>query len=140
MAEQRQLATPLSDLMRSRRAELGLGVRAIAEQCVDPDTGEQLAKPSWLERLEKALPIIPPQLPQLRAIAAGYRLPLRRVQDEAAVQFFGLEQRPAEWSSDSRIRAMVDRMEQLTDEQRDELAALAELYTQRRLAERADGE
>lgn len=135
MAEQRRSTTPLSDLVRDQRAFLGLSLRALAAQCVDPVSGEQLVKYSWLERLEKREPVITPQLPQLRALAEGLRLPLQRLQDETAVQFLGLD-RQAEWSADSSVRVVVDRMNELPPEKRAELAALADFYAAQERAKR----
>lgn len=138
MAEQQQSTMPLSDLVRERRAELGLSLRALADRCIDPQTGVQELKFGWIDKLERGMPVIPPQVPALRALAAGLSLPLQRIQDEAAAQFLGIE-RSAEWSADGSVRAVVARMNELSPAEREELAALAEFYAQRRLAERNKG-
>lgn len=139
MAEQQRSTTPLSDLLRDRRAELGVSFRALASRCVDPESGEQLVKHSWLERLEKREPVLTPQFAQLRALAAGLGVPLQRLQDETAAQFLGMD-RPAEWSADSSVRAVVDRMSELTEPERAELAALAEFYASQQVAKRAQSD
>ncbi|GAA1977124.1 helix-turn-helix domain-containing protein [Kitasatospora viridis] len=127
--------TPFSDLVRTRRAELGLSLRALAERCIDPETGATPITKGWIERLEKGEPVLTPRLSELRAMAAGLQLPLRRLQDEAAVQFLGM-QRQAEWSGDSTVRAVVARMEELTPEERADLAQMAELYAAQQVARR----
>ncbi len=135
MAEQERSRTPFSDIVRDRRAALGLSLRTLGERCIDPETGEQPIKRGWLERVEKGLPIITPKLAELRAMAAGLELPLQRLQDEAATQFLGID-RPAEWSKDSSVRAVVAQMSELTETERAELAAMAEFYARQQLAKR----
>lgn len=101
-----QSRTDLSDLVRDRRAELGLSLRKLAERCVDPDNpeGSALWKFAVINRLEKRLPTIPPGLPELRALAAGLQLPLTLIQEAAGSQFFGID---TVWSQDRQTRAFV---------------------------------
>jgi transcriptional regulator with XRE-family HTH domain len=129
MVEQQQ-GTQLADLVRTRRAEKGLSLRAMAELCIDPETGEQLAKYSWIDRLEKGQPVVPPQLPQLTAMAAALDLPVRLLKEAAAAQFMGVE--TGEWSADGTVRAVAAHMEEMTPAERKELALIAEMFARRR--------
>ncbi|MFD7224801.1 XRE family transcriptional regulator [Streptomyces sp. NPDC059883] len=99
----------MSDLVRDRRAELGLSLRKLADLCIDPeDPGEPLWKFAVINRLERHLPVIPPQLPELRALAAGLSLPLWKVQGAAGAQFFGID---TVWSD--AVRALVQDYESM---------------------------
>ncbi|MFD5975517.1 XRE family transcriptional regulator [Streptomyces bacillaris] len=113
--------TDLSDLVRARRQELRLSLRAVQDRTVDPDTGEPLLKYSWIDRLEKSQPVIPPQYPQLRALAAALELSLGQVQDAAGAQFFGID---TVWSESHEARALVRRADRLTPEQLEQLRRL----------------
>ncbi|MFC5720346.1 XRE family transcriptional regulator [Streptomyces gamaensis] len=126
MAEQR---TDLSDLVRDRRAELKLGLRVLADRCTDPESGEQL-KFGWLHRLEKREPVIPPQLPGLRALAAGLELPLSVVQEAAGAQFMGIVSDV--WSEDEGARALVAYYGEMNDVERRQLAAMVEAFVRSR--------
>ncbi|WP_051766133.1 helix-turn-helix domain-containing protein [Streptomyces sp. NRRL F-5135] len=98
--------TELSDLVRERRAELGLSLRALAARCIDPEgTDEPLWKFAVLNRLERGLPVIPPKLPELRALAAGLDTHLLIVQGAAGWQFMGIE---AAWESSMRERTLLE--------------------------------
>lgn len=131
MAEQ-IVRTDLSDLVRDRRAELGLSLRALTERCIDPDTGEVPFKFGWIGKVEKADPtVVAPRLPLLRALAAGLAYPLRAVQDAAAAQYMGIVQ-DAIWSQDRSTRITVARMGELSEEEREEFAHMAELWTRRK--------
>lgn len=128
--QQREVRTQLSDLVRSRRAEMGLSLRGLEARCVDPENssaGPQL-KYSWIDRLEKHAPVIPPQLPELRALAAGLQLPLRMVQEAAGAQFLGID---ALWSPSGDVRALVQHVESLSEDDRAKILAIAEAWTAR---------
>lgn len=105
--------THLSDLVRDRRAALNISLKTLEQRAVDPVTRTGL-KHSWLHRLENAEPVIPPQLPQLRALENGLDVPLPQLQDAAAAQFFGID---SVWSTSGEMRALVERAERLTPEQ-----------------------
>jgi transcriptional regulator with XRE-family HTH domain len=121
--------TDLSDLVRQRRTELGLSARALADRCIDPETGEPAFKHAWLGKLEKADPTVKtPRLPYLRALAAALQLPIKAVQDAAAAQYMGLQSDDAIWSADHSTRITVARMGELSEQDRQELAELVELY------------
>ncbi|MDX5569352.1 hypothetical protein PYK79_47255 [Streptomyces sp. ID05-04B] len=85
--------TDLSDLLRTRKEELGASYRDLEAACVDPK--DPKAGPLWrrgtLETLIKGGSIKPPSFPQLRALEAGFRVPLRLIQDAAGAQFFGID-------------------------------------------------
>ncbi|MEU7044987.1 XRE family transcriptional regulator [Streptomyces varsoviensis] len=117
--------THLSDLVRERRAELRLSLRAVEERAISPKTGEPIIKRGWLQRLEKAQPVIPPQLPELEALSRALELPLARLQDAAGAQFLGIE---SEWSTTGEARALVRHAERLSPEQRQQLARLLETF------------
>lgn len=70
--------------------ESGLSYQDMANRAVDPDTGTRLVKQA-LQKLVKTPPVNPPLLPQLRAIANGTGLPLRRVKEAAADQWLEYE-------------------------------------------------
>lgn len=125
MADQEAPArTDLSDLARERRAELRLSLRAVQDRAVDK-SGVPLVKYSWLDRLEKGLPVVPPNLHQLQALAGALELPLGRLQDAAGAQFFGIE---ATWSHSGEARALVERATRMTPEQREQLMRLLDTF------------
>ncbi|MFF2640351.1 XRE family transcriptional regulator [Streptomyces niveus] len=132
MADRTTDRTELSDLVRDRRAELGLSLRGLADRCVDPKGRE--AGPLWkfgaLGRLEKRQPVIPPQLPELRALAVGLDLPLEQVKEAAGSQFFGID---TVWSED--VRAMVRDYEAMTSDDRERLRLAMAAWKRERPAE-----
>ncbi|MFF2964301.1 XRE family transcriptional regulator [Streptomyces sp. NPDC057963] len=113
--------TDLSDLVRARRQELRLSLRAVQDRTVDPASGEPLLKYSWIDRLEKGQPVIPPQYPQLRALATALQLPLAKIQDAAGAQFFGID---TVWAESHEARALVRRADRMTPEQLRQLMRL----------------
>lgn len=127
MAEQQTSASyALSDLVRRRRSELGYSLRKLAERCIDDETGVQEIKHAWIERLEKREPVIPPQTPQLRALGIGLRLPLRDIQDAAGEQFLGIQTRQI--GSDGRVRLLLNRASQMSEEDLGRLLAISETF------------
>lgn len=99
--------TDLSDLLRSRKEELGISYRDLEDACVDPKEPERgsLWKRGTLQNLMNDVPgVKAPTLPQLRALAAGFRLSLGRIQEAAGGQFFGID---TVWSEDDEVRALV---------------------------------
>lgn len=113
----------LSQLVRERKTRLGLSYERLAERCIDPDSGEQTVKSSWLHRLASGQPVIPPDFDALRGIAAGLDVPLGRVQDAAGAQFFGMD---TVWSASGEARAWVERAGRMTPEQREAVQRLIE--------------
>lgn len=125
MAEQ-ATSYALSDLVRGRRAELGYSLRKLAESCIDPQTGEQRYSRGAIDNLEKRVPVIPPQTPDLRALAAGLQLPLRSVQDAAGEQFLGIA--TTEVGSSGKVRLLANRASSMSPEDLERLLAIAETF------------
>jgi hypothetical protein len=113
--------TDLSDLVRHQKEALRLGYERLAKECIDPDTGEQAVKYSWLHRLATYQTVIPPDLPQLRGLAAGLQVPFSLVQEAAGSQFFGID---TLWSEDGEVRAMVHDYHELEPEDQEKARAL----------------
>ncbi|MFD6281254.1 helix-turn-helix domain-containing protein [Streptomyces sp. NPDC060209] len=116
--------TEFADLIRLRRAELGLSLAQFQERSVDPRTGVQV-KSGWVHRLETGESVIPPRTPQLRALAAATALPLGQLQDAASAQFFGIER---VWAEGGEASALVRRAGQLTQDQREQLLRLIDAF------------
>ncbi|WP_173313159.1 helix-turn-helix domain-containing protein [Streptomyces fulvorobeus] len=136
--------TDLADLVRTRRQDLGLSLRKLAERCVDPeDPGEPLWKFGVLHRLEKGLPILRPSEPESRALAAGLRLPVDDVKAAAAAQFLGIvtdAPAPAStidtvWSEDHKTRAMVRDYESMSPEDQEKVRQLMRAWSTRPASE-----
>lgn len=117
--------TDLSDLVRARRADRRLSLRAVEGLTVNAETGEPLIKYSWLNKLEKGLVVVPPDVAQLQALADALDLPLGRLQDAAGAQFFGID---TVWSSSGAARALVQRADRLTPEQLEQLMRLIDTF------------
>jgi transcriptional regulator with XRE-family HTH domain len=118
----------LSDLVRSRRAELRLGLRGLAERCIDPENPE--AGSLWTRTTLNTLEIgkiKPPRLPELRALARGLDLPLGRLQDAAGAQFFGID---TIWSTSGEARALIESADRMTPQQRAQLMRLLDAFAQ----------
>jgi hypothetical protein len=120
--------TDLSDLVKSRRAELRLGYRTLAAACIDPENPD--AGPQWtrgtIENLEKARGTKPPTPPQLRGLAAGLKVPGHRVREAAGGQWFGID---TVWSTSGDARALVERADRLTPEAREQLVRFVDSLT-----------
>lgn len=129
MAEQ-DTTYALSDLVKRRRAELGLSLRKFAEACIDPETRIQEIKHSWVDRLEKRLPVIPVGLPEVRALAEGLRVPRRVVQDAAGAQFLGIGTTDLE--GDGRMRVLVNWADGLAPEDVERLVDIAKAWQSNR--------
>ncbi|MEU8756280.1 XRE family transcriptional regulator [Streptomyces chartreusis] len=126
MTEQR---TDFADLVRQRRAELNISVRKLAEQSVDPETGEQ-AKFGWISKVERGESTDAPAATILRALAVGLSLPVRVLQEAAAAQYLNMES--FIWSQDRTTRVLAARIEEMSDEERRQLADIAETFARRR--------
>ncbi|MEV0115567.1 XRE family transcriptional regulator [Streptomyces sp. NPDC050844] len=131
MAEVEQEAkAQLADLVRSRRMELRLSLRGFAAACVDPVAGEGgLIGHGWVDRLEKGMSVTPPQLPELRALAAGLNLALPVVQEAAAAQFMGIT---PHYANSGEARALVTYAEGMSEAERRQLLAIVEAYDRSR--------
>ncbi|MFD9369609.1 XRE family transcriptional regulator [Streptomyces sp. NPDC060020] len=116
----------LRDLVRERKAALGLSYDRLAARCVDPESGEQTIKSSWLHRLATNLAVQIPDYAMLRGLAAGLDVPLGRIQDAAGAEFFGMD---VVWSASGEARALVEGADKLTPTQREQLQRLIESFT-----------
>lgn len=114
----------LAALIRDRRRELGISLVTFQERAVDPETGMQV-KYGWVHRLETGEAVIPPRLPQLRALARAAEVPLGVVQDAAGAQFFGID---TVWAESGEARAFIQSAERLTPEQRAQIVRLIESF------------
>ncbi|MFF7190544.1 hypothetical protein ACFZAR_36235 [Streptomyces sp. NPDC008222] len=91
----------------------GLSYGKMAGQAVDPETGTTVSKP-YLQRLAANPPANPPNLPQIRALAAALRISERRIKAAAAEQW--LDYKTAEPGSYTReMRAIVDLLTGMPD-------------------------
>lgn len=120
--EQSEPRTQFTDLLKSRREELGIGLSKAAERSVDPDTGKQV-KRGRIYRLEgnEEGGITPPDFWELRGLAVGFQLPVERLQDAAGSQFHGRD--PLRSGSGEAV-AYVRKLDSLPPEQRERLLRL----------------
>jgi hypothetical protein len=117
----------LGDLVLERKEALRLSYEKLAVRSIDPETGLQTVKPSWLHRIATRLPVQAPDVAGLRGMAAGLEVPLRVVQDAAAAQFFGMD---SVYSADETLRTIVPHLEEMSPEDRRKIMALIEAYRQ----------
>ncbi|MFF9582456.1 helix-turn-helix domain-containing protein [Streptomyces achromogenes] len=110
----------LADLIRRRRAELNMGLKAFAERAVDLDTGTRVTR-GWIYRLEQGEPVTPPVYEELVALAAACEYPVEVLQDAAGSQFHGVDPLV---SGSSEAKAYVHKLDQLPPDQRQQLLRL----------------
>lgn len=115
----------LSDLITRRKEKIGASYEDLAARCIDPETGRQAVKYSWLHRLATTGQVKPPDVDQLRALAVGLDVPLRTVQDAAAAQYFGLD---AVYTEDEQVRTALYHFEELSPEDRRKVILLMEAF------------
>ncbi|MGA5668981.1 helix-turn-helix domain-containing protein [Streptomyces pseudogriseolus] len=113
-------AGPFRDLVRRRRAELNESLDQFAARAVDPVSGERV-KRGWIHRLETGQPVTPPEVRQLRALAAACKLPLEQLQDAAGSQFHGVDPLA---SGSTEAKAYVHKLDRLPADQRERLLRL----------------
>lgn len=124
-ADPDQSTRALSDVVRDRRAELGLSLRDAEERCVDPETGKALSR-TYVNSLERVAPNLEPPSPaRLRALAAGLNLPLTLLQEAAGRQFYGVS---TVWEPSGKARAFVARFDELDPVDQDRVLAMLEAY------------
>lgn len=131
MVEQR---TDFRDLLKSRRAELGHSLRKMADRCIDPESGEQ-AKFGWLSKLERGLPAEMPKLEILKALSIGFELPLNVLKVTSMREFLDYDptsDSSVVWSADLTTRLIVARADEMSGEDRQQLADIAETFARRR--------
>ncbi|MGW8558126.1 XRE family transcriptional regulator [Streptomyces tubercidicus] len=118
------LRTELSDLVRKRRTQRQLSLRALASRCVDPE--DPGAGPKWthatLGNLETKA-IKAPGVPELRALAAGLGLPFRLLQEAAGAQYLGIVA-----PYDAETRTLIHRYAELDPDDRAKIRALIESW------------
>lgn len=131
---ERTQRTDFSDLVRERRAELGISLRDLEARSIDPKPEEgkepERAKFGWIAKVEKNLPIDIPTAGLCRALAEGLQLPPRLVSAAAAAQYLQVD--PFVWSDDRTTRVLAARIEEMTPEERLQLADIAESFARRR--------
>lgn len=126
-----RMHTDFTDLVRERRAELGISLRELEEHSIDPEGSGVQAKFGWLSKAENGKSIDTPSLPLLRALGVGLRLPLPVLQEAVAAQFLGMAGQVL-WSHDRSTRILAARIEEMTAEERRQLAEIAETFARRR--------
>jgi len=149
MTEQTQ-RTDFNDLVRSRRAELGISLRDLEARAIhvgsDPATGQEVrtqAKFGWLSKLENNKPVDTPKIELIQALAAGLALPASVLKAAAARQFLDYDPEAdasALWSEDLTTRLIVARAELLSEEDRRQLAEIAETFARRKTQRSDQGE
>lgn len=112
--------THLADLIRSRRADLNVGLKAFAEKAVDPVTGTRVTR-GWIYRLEQGDPVTPPVYEELCALAEACQLPVETLQDAAGSQFHGVDPLV---SGSSEAKAYVHKLDRMPADQRERLLRL----------------
>lgn len=119
--------TDLADLVRAQMAELGIGLRPLAAASIDPE--DPASGPLWtrgtLSNLLAGERVKAPRLPELRALSAALRLPLRAVQDAAGAQFFGID---TVYAEDQQTRVLLQHFDQLSEADRAKVIAMVEAY------------
>ncbi|WP_406398753.1 helix-turn-helix domain-containing protein [Streptomyces uncialis] len=130
MAEQQEQRTDFADLVRQRRAELGISLRELEGRAVDPETGER-AKFGWISKVENGKSTDAPTREILRALAVGLGLPILILQQAAAAQYLGLHSHEI-WSTDRTTRLIAARLDEMSDEERRQLADIADAWARRR--------
>lgn len=119
--------TDLSDLLRSRKEELGISIRDLVAACVDPEdrAAGPLYRRTTLDNLMKGEGVKAPTFAQLRALHEGFRLPLGLVQEAAGSQFLGID---TVWSADRKVRTLVHEFQDLDSEDQARVMALMESW------------
>jgi transcriptional regulator with XRE-family HTH domain len=112
--------TQFRDLIRNRRLDLGESLTDFASKAIDPVKGKRVTR-GWIHRLEAGETVTPPQVEELRALAAACELPLTVLQDAAGAQFFGVD---AVWTESGEARAYVHKLDKIPADQRERLLRL----------------
>lgn len=117
----------LRAIVVERKEALGLGYQRLAVRCIDPESGEQTVKPSWLHRLATGEPVEPPSYEMLRGMAAGLDIPVGVLQDAASAQFFGVQRA---FSASAEGQAFLADADRLSPSQREAIRALMRSLTE----------
>jgi transcriptional regulator with XRE-family HTH domain len=115
--------TDLSDLVRTRRAELGLSLRVLAGRCINPERPDAgpVVDHNWIDRLEKGLLREIPDYGRLAGLHVGLQVPLSLVQEAAGSQFWRVD---TVWSEDEEVRALVHDYRDMSPEDQQRVRAL----------------
>lgn len=127
MADETQTRDQLSRMAKARREELGLSMAELAAVSGD----EQMAA-SWVSRLEQGQLRDIPRRDRLAALARGLQLSYQTIARAAAAQFLDVED-DAVWSEDGTVRIVVDRMGEMSESGRQELAEIAAIFSRRHI-------
>ena len=122
MASTPEQRTQLSDLIRSRRAELKESLDTFAAKAVDPVSGVRVTR-GWIYRLETGQKITPPVYEELCALRAAAQLPIERIQDAAGAQFHGVDPLRGGAGTGEAV-AYVRKLDSLPADQRERLLHL----------------
>lgn len=113
--------TQLRDIVVQRKEELGLGYERLAARCIDPESGRQTIKSSWLHRLATGKPTEAPSREMLCGLEAGLGVPIAILQDAASAQYFGAQK---VFSESAEAQAFLEDADRLTPAQREAIRAL----------------
>lgn len=113
--------TQLRDIVVQRKEDLGLGYERLAARCIDPESGTQTVKSSWLHRLATGKPTEAPDYETLRGMEAGLGVPIAILQDAASAQYFGASK---VFSESAEAQAFLEDADRLTEAQREAIRAL----------------
>ncbi len=119
--------TQFRDIVAQRKEELGLGYERLAARCIDPESGQQTVKSSWLHRLVTGENVEPPAYEVLRGMEAGLSVPIGVLQDAASAQFFGSSKA---FSESAEGQAFLEDADRLTPAQREAIRALMRSMTE----------
>lgn len=113
--------TQLRDIVVERKEALGLSYERLAARCVNPQTGQQTVKSSWLHRLATGKPVEAPDYEALVGMAEGLDVIVGVLQDAASAQFFGVQK---VFSESAEGQAFLQDADKLTAEQREAIRRL----------------
>lgn len=119
--------TQLRDIVVQRKEDLGIGYERLAARCIDPESGEQTVKSSWLHRLATGKTVEAPAYEVLRGMAAGLGVPVAELQDAAGAQFFGSQK---VFTESAEAQAFLEDADRLTPVQREAIRALMRSLTE----------
>ena len=119
--------TQLRDIVVERKEALGLSYERLAARCIDPESGEQTVKSSWLHRLASGANVEAPKYETLRGLAAGLGIPVAVLQDASSAQFFGSRK---VFSDSAEGQAFLEDADRLTPAQREAIRALMRSMTE----------
>lgn len=119
--------TQLRDIVVQRKEDLGIGYEKLAARCIDPESGDQTVKSSWLHRLATGKTTEAPDPEMLRGMAAGLGVPVGELQDAASAQYFGSSK---VFSESAQAQAFLEDADRLTPAQREAIRALMRSLTE----------